>query len=105
MPQPAVMVAESVQSGVAHVVQTDVVETTAAQPETETIETVVEVVSWARTWPMALLETGLERLVRETMADSSLAACDLHGEGRKGLESEMHGGFCFVLNLGGSGSE
>jgi hypothetical protein len=34
------MVAERVQSGVAHVVQTEVVETTAAQPETETIETV-----------------------------------------------------------------
>jgi hypothetical protein len=46
VPQPAVTVAGTTQAAVTHVLQTSVVDTTAAQPETETIA--ADSVSWAR---------------------------------------------------------
>lgn len=46
-PQPAVMVAGTTHAAVAQVLQIMVVETTAAQPETETIEAEMPA-SWAR---------------------------------------------------------
>jgi hypothetical protein len=46
VPQPAVTVAGITQAAATHVLQTSVVDTTAAQPETETIE--ADSMNWAR---------------------------------------------------------
>lgn len=58
-PQPAVMVAGTTHAAVTQVLHTSVVETTAAQPETETIET--DPPSWPRAGP-ALEDVSLGNL-------------------------------------------
>lgn len=86
LPQPAVMVASRTQAAVTHVLQMSVVDTTAAHPETEKMDTdgvavaVTVTVSWARTRAAALGGVSLWWAIGGSAASAGL-------QGHEGLES------------------